>query len=307
MKESNPDPSVSVVIPTRNRAGLIMDAVHSALAQGPVVGEVIVVDDGSTDETPALLARVADGRLRVFREGGNGPAAARNRGWRAARGPWIQFLDSDDMLSPGALDALLALARAHPGRIPFGMASVQGLKDAGPLYTFSIAHRSGNLVRELASYQAGTILSCLLPKSVLEELEGFSCTPETHWCEDFDLALRLAVRHRFEFHPEVTYRIRMHADNRHRPNRLQVWQASVVTLDRCLGSHPRYWHIRHRAKAFFLGLIADDHLAEGNPREARRGYLRCLRCWPAKLGAWRGLLRTLRPTRAIAPAAPSDS
>jgi glycosyltransferase involved in cell wall biosynthesis len=89
---------VSVIIPSYNRAQYIGQAVASALNQGPVVGEVIVVDDGSTDDTLSVLSGIKDPRLRVFTQPQSGPAAARNAGLIQARGRWIQFLDSDDAL-----------------------------------------------------------------------------------------------------------------------------------------------------------------------------------------------------------------
>ncbi|MEW6303161.1 MAG: glycosyltransferase family 2 protein, partial [Verrucomicrobiota bacterium] len=247
------DNSVSVVIPTHNRAAYILDAVQSALNQGPPVAEVIVVDDGSTDDTLAKLQSVSDPRLRVLQQSQRGPAAARNTGWQSARGAWIQFLDSDDALAEGALTALLDEAARSPGRIPFGQASVHGQRlDTPPVYSFCFAHRSGNLLRELCFYSAGTILSCLLPKASLAAVGGFSDTPETHFCEDFDLALRLALHYEFAYVPRVTYRIRMHDANRHRAEHRQVWESSMHCVERRLaGAAPGA--LRRRARAYYGG------------------------------------------------------
>ena len=101
---------VSVVIPTRNRWGFLSRAVRSVLAQEGVDLELIVVDDGSTDETPGRLAAVNDSRVRVLRNGESGGVArARNTGMAAAKGEWIAWLDDDDLWAPhklrGQLDA----------------------------------------------------------------------------------------------------------------------------------------------------------------------------------------------------------
>jgi hypothetical protein len=94
-------PLASVVIPTRDRARLLPAALGSALAQRDVDVEVIVVDDGSADATPALLASLGDQRVRVVRTGRpGGVAAARNLGLAAARGDWVAFLDDDDLWAP---------------------------------------------------------------------------------------------------------------------------------------------------------------------------------------------------------------
>lgn len=94
------EPLVSVVIPCFNTKDCVVHAVQSALAQQDVGVEVIVVDDGSADGTPEEVQRAfaGDGRVHVLRQPRNmGPSAARNSGFKAARGTWIALLDSDDL------------------------------------------------------------------------------------------------------------------------------------------------------------------------------------------------------------------
>ena len=99
-----PAPTATVVIPTRNRLPLLQGAVASALAQEGVDVEVIVVDDGSTDDTSQRLAEIGDPRLRVIRhEVSKGVAPARNRGIAEASGEWVATLDDDDLWSPEKL------------------------------------------------------------------------------------------------------------------------------------------------------------------------------------------------------------
>jgi glycosyltransferase involved in cell wall biosynthesis len=342
---------VSVIIPTHNRARFLPEAIRSALGQGLAVGEVIVVDDGSTDDTSVVLAQISDPRLRVLRQEQSGPAAARDHGWREARGEWIQFLDSDDGLASGAITALLALAQgeqnvatpqplasnpaserslspppeptrragarrsdraverevtAHNGvpvpqaekravlQIPFGESAVHAQVLDGPAhYTFNFAHRSGHLLRELCFYSAGTILSCLLPKAALEHVGGFADDPAAHACEDFDFALRLALHYEFVRLPRVTYQIRMHDANRHRAVHTDVWEASLRCVDRRLAGRAGCVWLRRRAMAYYGGLVAQRALEEGRTAEAAARYRLCLRWWPLKLGAWKGLLRAL--------------
>jgi glycosyltransferase involved in cell wall biosynthesis len=97
-------PTVSVVVPTRNRVALLSRTLRSALAQESIAVEVVVVDDGSTDDTPTMLAGLGDPRLRWVRsEGPRGVSAARNRGIAEARGDWIALLDDDDIWAPQKL------------------------------------------------------------------------------------------------------------------------------------------------------------------------------------------------------------
>jgi len=107
------EPEVSVVIPTRNRWPHLTRALRSVLAQEDVDLEVIVVDDGSTDETSARLAEVDDPRVVVVhREPPHGVARARNTGIEHARGTWLAFLDDDDLWAPRKLRAQLDAAAA---------------------------------------------------------------------------------------------------------------------------------------------------------------------------------------------------
>ena len=101
-------PSVSVVIPTRNRLPLLKEAVGSVVSQSFIGWEAIVVDDRSTDSTWNWLSEVNDPRLRTIRlDGHSERSTARNRGLQEARGEFILFLDDDDRLTPNALQYLM--------------------------------------------------------------------------------------------------------------------------------------------------------------------------------------------------------
>jgi glycosyltransferase involved in cell wall biosynthesis len=107
------DPLYSVVVPTYNRAALLGEALDSILAQeGPKL-EILVVDDGSTDDTARLAGAYGD-RIVYLHQERQGPAAARNLGVARARGDWIAVLDSDDLWLPGKAAAELALFTSHP-------------------------------------------------------------------------------------------------------------------------------------------------------------------------------------------------
>jgi glycosyltransferase involved in cell wall biosynthesis len=102
---------VTVVVPTRNRASMLHQALRSVVGQREVDLEVVIVDDGSTDATAAVVSGMADRRLRLIRhERPQGVSAARNHGIAEARGRWVAFLDDDDLWAPRKLASQLAAA-----------------------------------------------------------------------------------------------------------------------------------------------------------------------------------------------------
>ncbi|HET7536321.1 MAG TPA: glycosyltransferase family A protein, partial [Candidatus Didemnitutus sp.] len=106
-------PTVSAIIPTYNRAHLLPAALASIFAQTQPVDEVIVVDDGSKDNTADVLRTYGD-RVRYIRQQNAGAGAARNHGMREARGDYVAFLDSDDLWMPEKNARQQELLRAHP-------------------------------------------------------------------------------------------------------------------------------------------------------------------------------------------------
>jgi glycosyltransferase involved in cell wall biosynthesis len=120
---TSPGIDVSVVIPTHNRWTLLQATLASALQQEAVSFEVIVVDDGSDDETSQRVSRMGDDRVRLVRnERRLGPAEARNRGIDAARTAWIAFLDDDDLWAPEKLRLQLDAARTASASFVYGHA-----------------------------------------------------------------------------------------------------------------------------------------------------------------------------------------
>jgi glycosyltransferase involved in cell wall biosynthesis len=177
---------VSVVVPTRNRSRMLEALLESLGRQSLDTSrfEVIVVDDDSTDDTPDLLERVAERapyELRVIPGPGNGPAAARNLGWRAAAAPLIAFTDDDCVATPAWLSELVRASGEEDDLI------VQGLTDLAPDDAAKIGPFSRVLrITEPGPYYA--TCNILYPRHVLERLAGFDESFRTG--EDTDLGWR---------------------------------------------------------------------------------------------------------------------
>jgi len=205
--------SVSIVIPVRDGRDFIAEAIASALAQGDCVAEVIVIDDGSTDGTPELVAAIADSRVRLVTEraGRSGVSAARNDGAGLARGTWLMFLDADDRLRPGALAALLAQATERAVAVygDYERIDAEG-KNAG---------RRG-VLRGARSKPSGAIAEALLAgnfivnggimivrRETFAQLGGFD--ESLRYCEDWHAWARLAIAGEFLYVPAhiMDYRV----------------------------------------------------------------------------------------------------
>lgn len=212
---------VSVIIPSHNCREYIGQAISSVLAQSCRGLEIILVDDGSTDDTAAALPSLPF--LRYLRRERGGPSAARNSGLRAARGRYVAFLDADDVWEPGSLDRRLAFARSHPDvGLVFGDASF--FDDGGPLRASHLAPKS--VFRRVPSWEPEPHCH-LFQRSVADELmaEPFIATntvvirhdclgeaglfDESMWIgEDIDLWYRVARRFPVGYLDEIVARCR---------------------------------------------------------------------------------------------------
>lgn len=109
-------PLVSIVIPSYNAAPWLAATIESALAQTHPRCEIIVVDDGSSDDSPAIASRYSDRGVQLLSQPHHSAASARNRGLAAARGSFVQFLDADDLLAPEKIARQVARLSAAPAR-----------------------------------------------------------------------------------------------------------------------------------------------------------------------------------------------
>lgn len=180
-------PVVSVIIPTYNRAHYLQETLESVLAQTYPALEIIVVDDGSTDETPHLLEHY-QGRITTIRQPNRGGTAARNTGIQAASGAYLTFLDHDDLIFPNKIDQQIRYLQAHPDlevvhcRWYYIDGQSSRLSRFGPLPT-------GDVLRPL-------VLGCFLwsgaPLVARKCIDQVGFFDEAIWSSDWDMWVRIA-------------------------------------------------------------------------------------------------------------------
>lgn len=185
--------SISVVLPTYNRAHLLPRALASVAAQTHPVDEVIVVDDASTDGTREVVVRSTTSNVRYLRHDRNrGGAAARNTGIRAASGDWIAFLDSDDAWLPTKLAVQMRTLAERPEARACTSADVVLRPGRDPERRFT-GYSDDDLARSLLHTYVGVTSSFVVARSALEQVGGFD--PSLASCQDWDLLLRLVRSH----------------------------------------------------------------------------------------------------------------
>jgi glycosyltransferase involved in cell wall biosynthesis len=259
---------VAVVIPTYNRADRIVGTIESVLAQGDALGRVIVVDDGSTDDTKTRVAPLASRITFVTKENGE-RGAARNAGARLADEPYLCFLDSDDRLLLGHLQAAVAAFAAHrDAAAVYSDVMMEG--DDGRI----VGQRRGARVPGFRGGEPVTSLianydNCLLAQGAtcyrseaFAALGGFREERALAGSEDFELNVRLLSRAPYAPTGSLTFAYRMHGGNTF---------ANVAQSTRCIrasvefieqdGDLARFSPLFPRMRAFAELQLAAAHLA----------------------------------------------
>jgi hypothetical protein len=264
-------PEVTVVIPTRDRWTLLASAaLPAALGQGDVDVEVVVVDDGSSDETPERLAKLTDPRLRSIRHAeSRGVARARNVGIAAARGRWLAFLDDDDVWSPRKLRLQLDAAEAAGASFVYGGAAAVA-EDRSWLYSLAPTDPAV-LPRTLLSRNVlwGGCSNVVARTQLVREAGGFD--EKLFQLSDWDLWIRLTQATRAAACPDVVVGCIVHPGS------------MLLTSEEDVFDELRYLEEKHRRtreasglqidRALFRRWVASGHLRAGRRARAARIFL----------------------------------
>jgi glycosyltransferase involved in cell wall biosynthesis len=272
-------PVVSVVVPTYNRAELIGASVASLLAQTGVEFEVVVVDDGSTDDTRERLAAITDPRLRVVAAAHGGVGAARNAGVAVCRGRYVAFHDSDDEALPGRLARPVAVLESRPD---LGLVIMNGCflpPDGGggaeepwvkPEVTRTLVGRTIG-VAEVFRRNLGQLQGMCFTRAALDAAGPFDTTFRI--LDDLDLVLRVAARFPAVFVDEAVFRYRRHAGGLAQ-DRTTIREEAIRIADKLVAAQPevlpvlgRTAFVRRQARRY--ARLARDRLRAGDTLGAR--------------------------------------
>jgi glycosyltransferase involved in cell wall biosynthesis len=203
LKDTKSEESVSVVIPTHNRAYIILRAVRSVLDQTYPIHEIVIVDDGSTDDTDTVIQQIQQQftQVKYYKIPKSGAQAARNEGVRKATGAWIAFLDSDDEYLPNKIEKQMDVAKREKVSVVHCECYVKR-GDQLPVL-FGTPAISGNIYQAVLRSSGPTFPALLVRKKVLEAISLLDL--EVPSFQEWDTVIRLAKDNAFGYVPEPLY------------------------------------------------------------------------------------------------------
>lgn len=227
------NPTVSVIIPTFNRANLLMLAIQSVLDQTFSDFELIVVDDASTDNTQQKVMSINDPRIQyILHQQNSGECGTRNTGLTAAKGQFIAFLDSDDEWLPNKLEKQLALFQTLPADVGVVYSWLKVINDQGHVIHMREPDIRGD-VNDYLIYKnlIGTPSTVMIRKESIQPNLTFDTN--LRCCGDWDMWLQISRNFRFDVIPEPLALYRDHnEDNRGSTNHEMVTEGHLVFLSK---------------------------------------------------------------------------
>jgi glycosyltransferase involved in cell wall biosynthesis len=208
----HPTPLVSVVIPAYNAERTIPSTLASVLSQTLGDLEVIVVDDGSIDNTAKVASSLGDDRVRVIRQDNTGHAGARNTGTAAAKGKYVAVVDADDLWLPHKLERQFAILRAAPAIRALHASAVHVDDSLDPLF-IGPCPNGRNVLLDVLCFRGlpGIMCTLIVERALLDQVGGFD--PSLIILQDWDLAIKLARRQELYSTSEPLALYRVHEGN----------------------------------------------------------------------------------------------
>jgi len=287
-------PRVSVIIPVFNGAQDLPGAIDSALRQIAVEVEVIVVDDGSTDQTADIIRSYGE-RIRSVQQKNLGPAGlakTRNNGVRQATGEWIAFLDHDDLWEPEKIVRQLEIADQRCADVVY--TNARNFGDIDRVADFRSdpgTMPEGDLFESLLLDNFIVMSSAMMKRSLFNAIGGFTEDPVL--AEDWDLWLKSAAtgaRFAAVQDPLTLYRWRPGSFSK---NHERMRQLRMLAVQRAIDTERGRqlpWSIRRKALAGVESCSA-WFVASSSPRKAIAWYARSLVYWPFDVNSWKGVVK----------------
>lgn len=302
-------PRISVIIPTRDRAHYLGQALDSVFAQTLAPSEIIVVDDGSTDDTRAVLAPlIKEDKIRYFFQEQAGVSAARNKGISCATSPFIAFLDSDDIFLPAKLEKQMQVFEKQPD-LGFVHCLFSKFDDKGQDLGIRDTSRFSGVIYPaiLQEWSVLMAMPCMLARTeVIKEVGAFD--EDMIWAEDMDLWRRISRRYAVGIVRDVLVRVRVHPVSISHEHRGEI-SGFKHYLTKAFEDDPDLsWTFKHRAMGKMYANLGQNLLGQGDNEQmqlVRRLEVKALIYWPFEFGtivSWLASFLPLGIRRSLADA-----
>lgn len=262
-------PKVSVIIPNYNHTRFITGAIQSVLTQTYRSFEIIVVDDGSTDNSREVVAQFGN-QVRYIWQENQGLGAARNTGIRAATGELIGLLDADDQWQPTFLETIVSLVAKYP-QVALYYSGAQGMDATGHDLPYVFGEPVGTPETTYHTLLRANFLipsTVVMRRSIVLEAGLFDQTIRSiHGCEDWDLWLRIAPKYHFVGTPECLVRYRLHGGSLS-ANPAGMQRAVRAVIEKHFGSNDGQWQTWPPEKRRAYGGVYRYHLLTSVQRQA---------------------------------------
>lgn len=256
--------SVAVIIPTYNYGRFISQAIESVLRQTRRADEVIVVDDGSSDDTAQVVAGFGDA-VKYIRQENAGVCAARNRGVKESSSDLIAFLDADDYWEPASIEAHLSKfdTNGEIGLVHCGLREFDG--ETGETIKIHLDGGEDGVADNLLLWEGPTIVgpggAIMLSREAFDRVGGFDTRMKVG--EDWDFCYRVARRYKVAFVPEPLVNYRSHAAAAHRNIENLEFGMSLFYQKAFATDDPNVLKLKRRAYANFHRILAGSYFHQG--------------------------------------------
>ncbi|MBW4602818.1 MAG: glycosyltransferase family 2 protein [Calothrix sp. FI2-JRJ7] len=231
-------PTISVIIPTYNNQRTILETIESIQKQSFSDLEIVVINDGSTDDTLKILNSIPDERVKVFTYENSGVSTARNRGISVARGKYIAFLDGDDLWTQNKLELQYSALEQHPeAGLAYSLTYMMS-ENGKQVHKCDPIYYEGNVYTKLlaGNFIIGISSNILVRKAAIDSV-GIFDTTLSHY-EDWDWCLRLASKWSFVAVPE--YQVFYRLSSGSASTNIEAFEKSVLTvINRAIQNAPQ--------------------------------------------------------------------
>jgi len=270
---------VCVIIPTYNYGRFIGRAISSVLAQTHPAAEIVVVDDGSTDDTAEVLASFGSA-ITVIRQRNQGVSAARNAALAQSTAPLVALLDADDAWRPRKLEAQVARLAAEPG-IGLVHCGIDEVDAEGRFVRRRVQGSEGWVAPDVLLLKPAILTAgctALIPRHVFDAVGGFDERLSTS--ADFDLCLRIGVEFPIAFVPESLVFYTLHPGGMHR-NVAVTEHDALLAYEKAVTAHPQVFaSVRTEALANLYMMLGGAYFTAHDFRHAARYIAKSLRVRP---------------------------